>query len=64
MKVCLRFFLLSGLQAAVAQDVTGIAGRDLVLARIPNEVGESPSKAFDHPEPAQNKVLAALPVLL
>ena len=63
------FFLLSGLQAAVAPDVTGIAGRDLVLARIPNEVGESPSKAFDHPvipEPSQNKVLAgtALSVLL
>ena len=69
-KFCLRFFLLSGLQAAVAPDVTGIADRGLVLARIPNEGGESPSKGFHHPEAAQSKVLAvsslgtALSVLL
>ena len=57
----------------MAPDVTGIADRGLVLARIPNEVGESLSKAFDHPVipgPAQHKVLAvsslgtALSVLL
>ena len=53
----------------MAPDVTGIADRGLVLARIPNEVGKGSSKAFDHPvipEPAQNKVLAgtALSVLL
>ena len=69
LKAFLRFFFFSGSQAAVAPDVTGIADRGLVLARIPNEVGESSSKAFDHPvipEPAQNKVLAgtALSVLL
>ena len=54
MKVCLRFFF-SGSVAAVAPVVTGIADRGLVLARIPNEVGESLSKAFDHPVIPEHK---------
>ena len=59
-----------GLQASVAPDVTGIASRCLVLARVPNDLGKSPRKGFDHPKAAPHTVLAvsslgtALSVLL